>query len=67
MYIVRPIYALSRFIKLTLYSGHLIIAANETWPIGDRIIEVPLYKQSEEVVAEHGICSRTKLVKLYTI
>ena len=37
--VVRPLYAIS---ELTLYSGHLVIAANKTWPIGGRIIEVPL-------------------------
>ena len=26
-----------------MYSGHLVIAANKTWPVGGWIIEVPLY------------------------
>ena len=33
----------NRFIKLTLYSGHLIFVANKTWLIYGWIIEVPLY------------------------
>ena len=32
------------FVELTLYSGHLIIAANRTWPIGGWVSEVPQYK-----------------------
>ena len=36
------------FMKETLYSSHLIIVAKKTWPIGGRIIGVPLYYQYEK-------------------
>ena len=44
-FVVRPFYVMcvNCFIELTLYSSHLLIVANKTWPIGGRIIEVPLY------------------------
>ena len=40
---VRPFYAvrIQTAHELTLYSGHLIIAAKKTWPMGGWIIEVP--------------------------